>query len=228
MALTISVIIPTYNESAQVRTAVTGARRLADEVIVADGGSTDATCELASDAGAMVVTSSKGRGSQLAAGALVASGDVLLFLHADVAMPSEGRDAILRVLESESTVGGNFALRFVPETRAAKFFTWANHVRREWLTIYYGDSAIFVRRDAYLAIGGFAPIPLFEDFHLVQRLERYGRTAYVRNVVVEASARRFERAPARTLVLWSALQAMYSAGVPASRLAKFYRDFRSS
>ena len=115
----------------------------------------------------------------------------------------------------------------MPGSFAAGLFTWANHARRRWLRIYYGDSAIFVRRRTYDALGGFRELPILEDYELVRRLERHGRTAYVRDVEVHVSARRFERAPLRTLALWTWIQLLYSAfGVSPARLARHYADIR--
>ena len=221
---TISVIIPTWCEEALVASAVKAALALGDEVIVADGGSPDGTAAAARGAGARVVTAHGGRGPQLHAGACSARGDILLFLHADARLPPGARRAIHEALGGkESILGGNFRLEFVPASFAARLFTWANDARRRWLRIYYGDSAIFVRRATYEALGGFRTLPILEDYELVRRLERAGRTVYVRHVTVEASARRFERAPLRTLAIWTMLQVLYSAfGVSPHRLARFY------
>jgi len=226
VALTISAIVPTYNEANTIEAAVARARQLADEVLVVDAKSPDGTGAIAARAGATVIESLKGRGAQLHCGGENARGDVLLFLHADVDVPMDARAAILRALEDPAVIGGNFLLRFMPDSRAARFFSWANDARRRWLRIYYGDSAIFVRRDTYRALGGFRAMPLFEDYEFARRLERHGRTSYVRDVVVTASARRFESAPVRTLLLWSALQILYSAGVPVNMLARAYSDLR--
>ena len=221
--LSITIIIPTWCEEALVGAAVASARAIADEVIVADGGSTDATADLARAAGARVVRADRGRGAQLHAGAIAARGDVFLFLHADAHLPPAARSAVLNALANEDVLGGNFHLRFVPASAAARLFTWANDVRRRRLSIYYGDSALFVRRGAYEALGGFRPLPILEDYDLVRRLERAGRTVYVRSVTVEASARRFERTPLRTLAVWTMLQVLYSIfNVHPDRIARFY------
>ncbi len=222
----VSVIIPTWNEAASIKEAIAAAHSVADEIIVADAGSPDGTRRLAAEAGAIVVASSKGRGRQLAAGAMAASGDVLLFLHADVRLAPGARAAIDRAFSSDLVVGGNFYLRFDGATFAARLFTLANHLRRRLLRIYYGDSAIFVRASAYASLGGFGALPIFEDYEFVRRLERSGRTAYVRDVVAVASARRFEAAPMRTLLVWTALQVMFSLGVSPDRLSRFYSDAR--
>lgn len=218
----ISVVIPTWCEAERIARAVALAQEIGDEVIVADGASPDDTANLARRAGARVVLAPRGRGSQLDAGARAATGDVLLFLHADAELDPGAREAIRAALADPEVVGGNFRLRFEPATPWARFLSWANDARRRWLRIYYGDSGLFLRRRAYESLGGFPAIPLFEDYDLIRRLEASGRTVYARDVVIRASARRFERAPALTLALWVVLQALFSLGVSAHRLAGLY------
>jgi rSAM/selenodomain-associated transferase 2 len=222
----ISAIIPAWNEVLTIAEAVDNARAVADEIIVADGGSPDGTAERAAAAGARVVRAPKGRGQQLRAGAACASGDVLLFLHADVRLDPRARDAIECALSDVDVIGGNFYVRFEHASFAARVFTLANHWRRERLRIYYGDSAIFVRAATYSALGGFRALPIFEDYEFVRRLEGAGRTVYLRDVIAIASARRFIDAPLRTLGVWTALQVLFSLGVSAERLARFYADAR--
>ena len=224
----LSVVIPTWREAATIARTVGLALAVGDEVIVVDAASPDDTARVAERAGARVVVTAKGRGAQLHAGACAARGDALLFLHADASLPdaARARARIEEALADPLVVGGNFYLRFDPPSSAARLFTWANDARRRWMRVYYGDSALFVRRSTYDALGGFRPLPILEDYELVRRLERAGRTVYVRDVEVVASARRFERAPLRTLLLWSALQALYLMGVPPRRLARFYADAR--
>ena len=222
-APSISIILPTWCEEALIGSAVREALAIGAEVIVADGGSTDGTAAAARTAGARVVTAPRGRGPQLHAGACSARGDILLFLHADARLPPGARGAIHEALADASVLGGNFHLEFVPASFAARLFTWANDARRRWLRIYYGDSAIFVRRTAYESLGGFRALPIFEDYELVRRLERAGRTVYVRHVTVQASARRFERTPVRSLAIWTMLQILYSVlGVSPHQLARLY------
>jgi rSAM/selenodomain-associated transferase 2 len=225
--LRISLIIPTWREAERIANCVRLARDVADEVIVVDASSPDGTARLAEAAGARVlVVDRKGRGPQLHAGAVVATGDVLLFLHADAELQPGARDAIVCALREPTTVGGNFFLRFWPEGRFARLLTRANHLRRRWFGIYYGDSAIFVRRAVYEALGGFHALPILEDYEFVRRLERHGRTAYVRDVEVRASARRFETRPLRTLFIWVLIQALFMIGVHPDCLARVYADLR--
>jgi rSAM/selenodomain-associated transferase 2 len=228
LVTTISAIIPTWLEEHAVGAAVAGARAIADEVIVADGGSADQTAAIAAERGARVVCCAKGRGAQLAAGARAASGDVLLFLHADAELGPEARDAILSRLQDPRVIGGNFLLEFTGPSRFAPLFSCANDLRRRVLRIYYGDSAIFVRRAVYEELGGFRPFPIFEDHDFVQRMERHGRTAYIRDLRVRVSSRRYEDKPLRTLINWALLQALYSFGkVEPERLARLYADVRA-
>jgi rSAM/selenodomain-associated transferase 2 len=223
--LSISAIIPTLNEEAAITRCVASCSAVADETIVADGGSADETCRLAQAAGARVVRSEKGRGAQLNAGATLARGSVLLFVHADAHVPAEAREVVRRATEA-GHAGGNFKLRFVPETLIGNVYATGNHLRRRFLGIYYGDSCIFVQRAAFDRLGGFADLPLFEDYEFVRRLERVATTHYETRVVVSASSRRFAERPLQTLALWTSLQTLYAMGVSATRLAGLYAQVR--
>jgi rSAM/selenodomain-associated transferase 2 len=224
--LRVSAVIPTFREADRIASTVAACTAIADEVIVADAESLDGTAERAGEAGARVVVAAKGRGRQLNAGARAATGNVLVFVHADTLLPAAARGVIRTALEDPSVVGGNFKLRFVPETPAARWFTWANDARRRHLRVYYGDSCIFVRRRAFERIGGFPDHPIFEDYALARALERLGRTHYETSVEVLASSRRFAVKPVRTLALWGALQALYDLGVSPKVLAHLYADAR--
>lgn len=140
----LSIIIPAWNEAALIVDAVNSARRIADEVIVVDGRSNDHTARLAHKAGAKVILAEKGRGAQLHAGALAASGDVLLFLHADARLPQYARDVLAKSFSDPSIVGGNFLIEFLPRSWFTQILVPFNDIRH-WLTRrYYGDSGIFV------------------------------------------------------------------------------------
>jgi rSAM/selenodomain-associated transferase 2 len=190
----ISVIVPTLNEEAALPRLLAGLAREvpAPEIIVVDGGSHDATRRLARRAGARVVQASPGRGQQLAVGAELACGDVLLFLHADSVFPSGGLRRIEESLDrAPELLGGNFRLVFDGERRFSRwltgFYAW---IRSRGL--YYGDSGIFVRAGVYRAIGGFRPIALMEDYDFTRRLERAGPTCCILEPPLVTSARRFE------------------------------------
>jgi rSAM/selenodomain-associated transferase 2 len=224
----ISIIIPTLDEATTISATLgaLGSLRGALEVIVVDGGSRDGTCERARAAGARVVTSARGRGAQLHAGAGVARGDALWFLHADTLPPADAVERITAALARDArTVGGNFALRFDGAESAARFLTWL-YPRLRRLGLAYGDSGFFVRRAVYEQIGGFQAFPIFEDLDLLRRLRRRGRFVHLDAELV-TSARRFAgRSFALTFARWSILQGLYWLGVHPRTLARLYAPVR--
>lgn len=204
------------------------ARGIADEVIVVDGGSADGTAERAERAGASVLAAGKGRGAQLHEGARRARGEVLVFLHADARLPASARSAISRAVADPGCVGGNFLIGFLPDSWFTRMLEPANHLRRRLTGRFYSDSAIFVRTATYRRLGGFRPWPLMEDYDFSARIAKAGRVAYICNVVVFASARRFQGRELRTVLTWSALQILYWAGASPHFLCRFYPDLRAS
>lgn len=225
-ALRVSIVIPALNEAREVGEVVRQARALGpDEVIVADGGSTDDTPERALEAGARVVHAGKGRGACLDAGAAAATGDVLLFLHADTRLPDDAVDHIRVSLADERVIGGNFYLRFVPYTPATIALTTWTHLRRRLFGVYGGQSAIFVRRAHFEQLGGFAGLPLLEDYEFVRRLEQTGRTVLL-PTWAESSARRFNGREWEAFGAWVAIRTLHLAGVSVERLVKLYADVR--
>lgn len=218
----ISVIIPALNEEACIGRTLAAAIRLRPlEIIVADGGSTDRTVNIAREYG-RVIQSARGRGVQQQTAAAAAAGDVLWFLHADT-VPNPGTlEAIEECLGEERVAGGNFSLCFEGESRSARQLTRIYPMLR-WLGLCYGDSGIFVRTAVYNLVGGFQPYPLFEDVDLVRRVRGMGefRTLPLK---LMTSSRRFEhRNFAMMFAEWTALQVLFWAGVSPDRLAQWYK-----
>lgn len=213
----ISVVIPTFNEAAALPALLAGLRDV--EVIVADGGSVDGTCSLAG--AATVIVAPRGRGSQLAAGARVASGDALWFLHADTRVPADAIAAIRQVLADPAVGAGNFALRFDGQSRGARWLTWL-YPRLRRLGLAYGDSGIFVRRAVYEQIGGIASYPIFEDLDLVRRLRRVTRFVHLSPELL-TSSRRFESGFRWQFARWCWLQGLFWLGISPARLGRWYR-----
>ena len=227
----ISVIIPTLNEAVNLESLLDTllAETAMAEVIVVDGGSTDGTPQIALSNGVHFIPSAPGRGHQLYTGAAAATGDVLLFLHADCQFPAGGLDRIERILSDRPvTVGGNHRQTFDGDDRFSRwldgFYAWIRS-----LGVYYGDSGIFVRRAALEAIGGVRPLALMEDFNLVRRMERYGETVCIAEPPLVTSSRRFEnRQPAAIIWGWLKIHALYYLGVSPQRLAKIYNSDRQA
>ena len=197
------------------------------EVIVVDGGSFDGTVEMVRGRGTMLITSERGRGLQMHAGACAARGSALWFLHADTQPSPESAERIIEALRDPKVVAGNFRLRFDGARRAARFLTWLYPQLRK-LGLAYGDSAIFVRREAYHKVSGFQPYPIFEDLDLVRRLRQHGHLAHL-PVVIVTSSRRFEgRSFALTFARWAFLQALYWLGVHPRTLGRLYAPIRKA
>ncbi len=217
----LSVVIPALNEQASIGYLLErlNAAPGIHEVIISDGGSTDGTTDVATPS-ARVVRSEPGRGPQLRAGAEAATGDVLLFLHADVLPPGDVAAQISGAIEA-GFVGGNFRLHYPTGGFLGR---WLGLLAPRYRRVgrYYGDSGIFVRRDVYEACGGFPHVPVMEDVIFVRRMEAAGKTAYLPGPIVSDS-RRWEGRQIRTLLLWGFMQTAFALGVTPWRLARFYR-----
>jgi rSAM/selenodomain-associated transferase 2 len=224
---TLSIIIPTLNEASAIGPTLDALAEMGGpiEIIVVDGGSEDATAAIAGERGARVCVSKRGRGNQMHAGSCIAQGEVFWFLHADTHPPARAIAQILQALADPGIVGGNFRLRFDGTRYAARFLSWL-YPYLGWLGLCYGDSAIFVRRDAYERVGGFQPLLLFEDLDFVRRLKRIGRFVRLSGPVI-TSSRRFEgRCFALIFLQWTMLQLFYWLGVKPHMLARLYPPAR--
>lgn len=229
--LSVAAVIPALDEARSIAGTLDAVARVRglSEIIVVDGGSADATREIARAhaCGARVVESERGRGAQMHAGAGVARAQVLWFLHADTRPPADGVRAITDALADAGAAGGNFGVAFDGDSRPARFMTWL-YPRLRTLGLAYGDSAFFVRREAYERAGGFRAFPVFEDLDLVARLRRHGRFVRARGRVV-TSSRRFEgRSFLLMFARWAGLQLLYWLGVHPRALANFYGPVRAA
>ena len=223
----VSIIVPTLNEEALIAENIRNLEQLSGEkeIIVVDGGSTDQTITLVSEQNVRVLGASPGRGPQMHAGALASAGDVLWFIHADILPSLHALEDIRNSLKRDSVVGGNFGLIFDGPSRAAKQLT-AIYPLLRILGLCYGDSGIFVRREVYFQIGGFAPLALFEDLDLLRRLRRVGKFVHLNSRIV-ASSRRFEqRNFALVWLHWTTLQLLYWCGVSPNWLSRWYPHVR--
>ncbi len=220
----LSVIIPTLNE-AEVLSATLERVNQADEVeiIVADGGSQDATRSISTDSGAIVVTETDGRASQLNAGAKRASGRHLLFLHADTLLPDGYENVVRSTLSDPTTVAGAFRFTTNRTNVGMRIVEWGTNIRSSIFKWPYGDQGLFVEKRVFDELGGFANLPIMEDFDLIRRLRRRGHIITVPEAVV-TSARRWQRLGLlRTIMRNQVMIVGYFAGVRPERLARFYR-----
>lgn len=221
-----SIVIPTLNEE-KAMGALTASLRQAPvevEIIVADGGSTDATVHMARVNGWRVVTAPRGRGPQMNTGAQVSTGEILVFLHADTHLPEGAFELIDAALADPRIIGGNFELRFDGKSREARWLTRLYPFLRLG-GMCYGDSAFFIRRAVFEKVGGYRAYPIFEDCDLYRRVKRLGRFQRL-PAAATTSSRRFEGRFFRTFALWASLQVLYWLGVSPHRLGQLYRPRR--
>lgn len=221
----ISVIIPAFNEEVTLKACLESAKGLNPlEIIVVDGGSTDGTREIAQDAGAIAVKSSKGRGIQMNKGASLAEGEILLFLHADTLMPEAGINFPAESLNGY--VGGFFKLRFSDNAISMKLVELFANVRARIFSLPYGDQAIFIRKDVFEKIDGFKEYPFLEDIDLAMRIRKIGKLKYIPLTVIVSSRRLKKGYPLSPIFvsLRNVIIALFfMLGISPYRLIRLYR-----
>lgn len=220
----ISIIVPALNEAANIQKTLAAAKASANtEVIVVDGGSQDGTAELARAMGVQTIVEKTGRASQMNAGALAATGEILMFLHADTQVP-KGFDAMVRqALSEEGAIAGAFELKIDSEGRGLRLIETGANWRSRVLRLPYGDQAIFLWASVFKSLGGFAQMPIMEDFHLMRQLRRLGKINIVPYSVL-TSARRWQKLGVLKTTLVNQLVIIaYFLRVPPDRLADWYR-----
>jgi len=224
MASRLAVVIPTLEEAGQIRAsleALAPLRAKGHEVIVVDGGSRDATVELARPLADHVLTSARGRAIQMNAGARVARASALVFLHADTRLPALGDALILNALKVYPW--GRFDVRIEGSHRLLGLVACAMNLRSRLSGIATGDQAIFVRRDLFV---GFPEIALMEDIAFSRLMKRLGAPACLRERVTTSGRRWEARGILRTIFLMWRLRLLYALGVAPQRLARDYVDPR--
>lgn len=225
-AIRVSVIVPTLDEEGQIEETLRRARGGgADEIIVVDGGSTDRTTEIAHARADRVLRAPRGRAVQMNAGAAAAAGDILLFLHADTSLPEDFSSAVRQAVDA-GAIGGRFDVLLMPGSPLLRLVGGLMNLRSRWSGIATGDQAIFVRRDVFESLGGYAGIPLMEDIDLSRRLKRAGRLALLRQRVTTSSRRWQRHGTLRTILLMWTLRSLYFLGVRPERLQRAYVNAR--
>lgn len=221
----LAIVMPTLNEAETLHRHLPAALATADEVVVSDGGSTDATLEVARALGARLVSGPPGRGGQLTRGAEAADADILLFLHADTSLPPEGARAVREAIAA-GAVGGAFRVRFDVDRPMLRIGARLINGRTLLTGLPLGDQAQFVRRDVFQTMQGFRDWPILEDLDFALRLKRQGRTVLIDQRVTTAARRFVEQGIVRTVATNWLIWFLFLAGVSPHRLARLYRQIR--
>jgi len=220
----ISIIIPTLNEAESITAAIKSAQACTGvEIVVVDGRSSDGTGEVAKGLGARLLTIAGGRAKQVNAGAMAASGDVLLFLHGDTRLPLGFHQHVQGIMAKPGTVAGAFSLEIDGTEIGLRIIEKLANFRSRFFQIPYGDQAIFLRANLFRSIGGFPEIPIMEDFVLMQRVKKEGRVV-IAPIAVTTSSRRWKKLGIlKTTMINQALLLAYFFGIDSERLARWYR-----
>jgi hypothetical protein len=214
----LSVIIPALNEEQCIGEAIASASADGTEVIVADGGSSDNTAQIAHQCGAKIIAPPPGRARQMNAGAAAATGKVLCFLHADTILPGGFAEAIFETMSNPNTIAGAFRYQSDP---ASSIFQRIVHIRSRRFSLPYGDQAVFVRKTDFQAAGGFPDIPLAEDLFLVRRLKQLGRIVTLDLPARTSTRRRLAEGPWKNTFVNLAILAGCYLGASPKSLARF-------
>lgn len=217
-----SVIIPAINEAQSLPEALASIGSARDtEVLLVDGGSQDATCDIARTWGARIVSTDAGRARQMNVGAEAARGDVLIFLHADTRLPFGWRQRITEVLHDPTTAAGAFCLGFSEARMSLRFIELGANIRSHFFRLPYGDQIIVVWRTVFRDLGGFPQLPVMEDYAFMRRLRRHGRIRMAQGAALTSPRRWITYGTWRTTLMHQCMILGYSLGVSPNRLARW-------
>ena len=240
MSLSVSVIIPVWYEAASINERIRHIRQreaessvpVSVEIIVADGTPDATTVSVVEDTSVITVVSRQGRGVQMNAGAAHATGDILLFLHADTELPHDAFKLIHNALKKKDNMkhgarAGAFALSIASNNRFLYLVSVLGNWRNRVTKTPYGDQAQFFQRDYFESLGGYAPIPIMEDVEIMRRIRDRGEPLSIISTPVVTSARRWEQEGVYKCTLRNLmLRSLYGAGVSAQTLSHWYRAMK--
>ena len=220
----ISIIIPTLNESKNIKATLASTQASTNvEVIVVDGGSQDNTVDIVQSLGVKVITGYQNRACQMNAGAMNATGDILLFLHADTLLPADFDAMIRTALQQPLNIAGAFALRINAPQTGLRLVEWGVKLRSKWLQMPYGDQGIFITKQIFNSIGGFPELPIMEDFELMRYLKRLGKITFIPVPVTTSPRRWLKKGVLQTTLINQVVIIGYFLGVSPKKIRSWYR-----
>ena len=221
----ISIIVPVYNEASTIDELIESLEQFKDycEIIFVDGGSTDGTNRIIEEKHRLVYSPKKGRSFQMNYGASLSKGDILLFLHADSFLPSDALNQIQKIIFQGYKVGC-FKIKFDSRNILMKICGFMSNLRVRLRNIAFGDQGIFISRSYFYELGGFAEIPLMEDYQLSMDIKADGEKIALAGTKIKTSERRFvKNGRLRTMARMQRLQYMYRKGEDIEVIAKLYK-----
>ena len=221
----ISIIIPVLNEATIIKKTLSQLTQYSEiEIIVVDGGSQDDTVTIAKSSVKVITVSGKNRAGQMNAGANLAQSDILLFLHADTQLPANFIELVSKTLNQNQIIAGAFELAIDGSGIPLRGIEILVKVRSRLLSLPYGDQALFISKQAFIKAGGFADLPIMEDFEFIQRVGKLGRIA-IAPAAVTTSGRRWQKLGVwQTTLINQLMIAGYYLGISPAKLSKFYRS----
>lgn len=222
----ISVVIPVLNEEAHLDNCINSLGSEADQIIVVDGGSRDASREIAYNRNCVILETSKSRALQMNFGAAHAKGDILLFVHADTQLPNGWSMQIRRSLSNPKNSGCAFRFSIDQNTTQAKIIEFLTNIRAIFLHLPYGDQGIAIRTQDFYILDGFKEIPIMEDFDFVQRLGQIGTIDIIQAQAITSGRRWLKNGFIKTTLINQIMIAGYYFGYSPEDLAKFYEQYK--
>ena len=223
----VSIIVPTLNEELVLGNTLTQIQQLSPhELIVSDGGSNDYTCRIADRFSHRVITGSAGRALQMNAGANEATGDLLLFLHADSRIEPESYRKMLEYMKNPKWIGGAFTLCIESGKWSLKLIALLANIRSKYFGVAYGDQGFFVRKEVFKDMNGFSPIPICEDLDFYYRLRKKGSVILLKEKAHTSQRRWTNEGIFFTTVRNFIIAVLFGLGFPPHILTKWYLAIR--
>ena len=220
----ISVIIPTLNEAKNIKATLATTKIATNvEVIVVDAGSEDDTVAIAQSEGIKIISGFRGRAVQMNAGAAIASGEILLFLHGDTRLPAEFDVMVRKIFSTPKIVAGAFTLKIDGKGLGLRLVEWGVKLRSHFWQMPYGDQAIFLKKQTFQEIGGFPELPIMEDFEFIRHLKYSGKIAIIPVSVVTSGRRWLQKGVFQTTLINQIVIIAYFLGISPERLRTWYR-----